>query len=354
MSSSFIADILRRIAPRIGARVVLEPLDERVGYLTFADGRRSYFRDNRFELNPLGSIRVAQDKQYCSYFLGSFGYQVPAELSFWNPCRFPRAIHQRGIVEALLFADSIGYPVFVKPNDKSQGLAVRKAYSPSELRRCAARALACSDVAIVQEACRGKDFRIVVLDGEVISAYERIPLMIIGDGLRNVRQLLTQRQRQFRSRGRDTTLRIDDEVRDCLKRRRMNLSSIPLPHQRVSLRDVANLSGGGESRDITSILHPDFARLACSVARDLCLRFCGIDLIATDATAPLKTYAILEVNSAPGLDHYALRSAAVQRQLVDSLYMRVLKAVERTPQPKCRIFNAFGNQATKNRKGPRR
>lgn len=328
MSGSFIADLLRRLAPQIGAAVHLEPEHERIGYLTFADGSRSFFRDNRFSLNDVGSVRVAQDKDYSTYFLRHFGYRVPKGITFWEKRRFQGARKRRSIDDALRFASRVKYPVFVKPNDRSQGAGVAKVWDASGLRKAAAAVFALSDVAVVQEAVRGRDYRIVVLEGQVISAYERRPLQITGDGTSTVRQLLEARQQQYLQQGRDTTIRIDARIKANLQRSGLRLSSILPRNRTVKLHDIANLSTGGDAIDITNTLHPTFAKLATSVAKDLCLRICGVDLIAPDATKPLSQYAILEVNSAPGLDHYALPDAKAQEQLVDQLYLKLLRALE--------------------------
>lgn len=45
-------------------------------------------------------------------------------------------------------------------------------------------------VAFVQEFVTGHDDRIVVLDGKIISAYERVPLLIMSDGKLSVQELL--------------------------------------------------------------------------------------------------------------------------------------------------------------------
>lgn len=44
----------------------------------------------------------------------------------------------------------------------------------------------------------GKDYRVVIFDDEVISAYERIPLFVIGDGVLTISELLRKKQEDFR------------------------------------------------------------------------------------------------------------------------------------------------------------
>jgi D-alanine-D-alanine ligase-like ATP-grasp enzyme len=185
---------------------------------------------------------------------------------------------------------------------------------------------------LVQEVCTGHDYRVVVLDGKVISAYERVPLKVTGDGRNSIRQLLRKLHQEFCRTGRDTCIPMQDpRILQRLRRVGQNLSTVPMKGESVQLLDVANLSLGGTTIDVTEHLHPTFAKLAANIARDMDLRFAGVDLIAADAGAPVDDYRILEVNSAPGLDHYA-SSGPEHEANIDALYLEVLKAVDR----KCR------------------
>jgi D-alanine-D-alanine ligase-like ATP-grasp enzyme len=59
------------------------------------------------------------------------------------------------------------------------------------------------------------------------------------------------------------------------------------------------------------------------------LRLCGVDLmIQEDISVKTDAYFILEINAAPGLDHYA-KIGDAQKQIVEKLYLEVLKHLER-------------------------
>ena len=321
--------ILRRIAPKLGARVVLEPEHGFVGTVYFRNGRKSLFWDNKFDLNPISSVKIAQDKGYTNFFLAEGGFKVPRECTV-----FARAFHRhianpRGLSSAGRFAKTIGYPVYVKAVRRSQGDMVFQAHSRLELFARLREIFHSDRMAIVQECCAGRDYRLVVLDGEVISAYQRVPLHVTGDGRRTVRQLLEAKQKEFVKSARDTVIPWRDlRLKRAMEKKGLGWRSVIPAGQRVTLLEVANLSLGGDTIDVTEHLDASVTRLAASVAQHLCLRFCGVDVMMTDATAPLGDYRILEVNSAPGLDHYAY-SGRRQRRLVDDLYLKVLKAVER-------------------------
>ena len=104
---------------------------------------------------------------------------------------------------------------------------------------------------------------------------------------------------------------------------------IPAKGQKVYLLDNANLSTGGDSVDVTEKVHPAFWKLAVNLTRDMGLRLCGVDImIEGDISQTPDIYWILEINSAPGLDHYAKLGKA-QEDIVERLYLEVLKHMER-------------------------
>lgn len=58
------------------------------------------------------------------------------------------------------------------------------------------------------------------------------------------------------------------------------------------------------------------------------LRLCGVDLMVEgDISEEPTRYFVLEINAAPGLDHYA-QTGATQQKIVENMYLEVLKAME--------------------------
>jgi D-alanine-D-alanine ligase-like ATP-grasp enzyme len=169
-----------------------------------------------------------------------------------------------------------------------------------------------------------------VLDDVVISAYERIPLCVEGDGRSSIKKLLEDKQVLFDKLKRDTVIKYDDiRIAMKLSRQKLSYDSILPVGKRVFLLDNANLSTGGDSVDVTHCVHPRFEELAVRLTKDMGLRLCGVDLITQgDISNETGEYWILEVNAAPGLDHYA-RSGEKQRKDVEALYTKVLQSLEK-------------------------
>jgi len=331
MKENLVARTLKKIAPRIGARVILEPKWGKVGQIIFESGRKRYFRYSTLDLNRMGASDIARDKDYAKFFMKRMGYPVITGKAFCTE-KWAAQIHSHeSIAAAYRYARKLGWPVIVKPNSKSQGRCVFKAQTRRAFETAFKAASKMDTMILVETFVTGHDYRLVVLDGRVISAYERIPLSVTGDGRTSIRGLLHKKQRIFKRTGRDTVLKLDDRrIADKLSRQGLSFYSRPSKGQLVYLLDNANLSSGGDSKDVTEVVHPDFQKLAVNVTKDMGLRLCGVDLmIAGDISqAPRKgEYWIIEINSAPGLDHYATIGKA-QQKIVEDLYLEVLKAMD--------------------------
>src|SRR5690348_16235932 len=62
-----LGQILQKIAPRIGATVLMEPEWGIVGQITYKNGLRRYFKYSSLDVNPLASSDIAKDKDYASF-----------------------------------------------------------------------------------------------------------------------------------------------------------------------------------------------------------------------------------------------------------------------------------------------
>jgi D-alanine-D-alanine ligase-like ATP-grasp enzyme len=325
-----LGQVLQKIAHKIGATVVMEPEWNIVGQIIFKSGRKRYFRYSSLDINRLGSSDIAKDKGFSTFFMKSMGYKVIPGKTFYS-ADWAKAIHSRENIDAgYLFAQKLGFPVIVKPNSGSQGTGVALVYNKSQFYRAMRFIFKRDRVALVQKLVQGRDYRVVVLDNDVISAYERIPLNVVADGVSTINRLLQKKQKQFVASSRDTKIKMDDaRISEKLARQGLSLLSVPKKGERIYLLDNANLSTGGDSVDVTKKIHPEFRKLAIKLTKDMGLRLCGVDLMVSgDITSKPETYWILEINAAPGLDHYAQMGRA-QEKVVEALYLKVLKSMEK-------------------------
>lgn len=328
-----LAPLLRKLGRRIGARVVVEPKWKIAGQIVFPGragkgGKKRYFRYNTLDLNPVGASDIAKDKDYASFFMRRMGYPTVPGKTFFSDEWCEAIGSNRDINAAYVYAKKAGFPLIVKPNSGSQGVAVALVHNKRGFFKAMRSVFKRDRIALVQRYVQGKDYRVVVLDKEVISAYERVPLNVTGDGKSTVRQLLAKKARAFSASSRDTRLKLNDSrIADKLKHQSLTLLSVPARGERIFLLDSANLSSGGDAIDVTREMHPDFKKLAIKLTKDMGLRLCGVDLmIDGNIHKKPKNYWILEINAAPGLDHY-VKTGKVQEKIVEKLYLKVLKSM---------------------------
>ena len=320
--------VLKKIAPAIGAKVILEPEWGIVGQIRFKNGRKRYFRYSSLDLNPLGASEISKDKDYAYFFMRKMGYPTIPGRSFFSD-EWCKAIGSRkNIRAAFAYAKKMGFPVIVKPNSGSRGAGVAKVWNKREFYRALKAIFRRDRIALVQKAIKGRDYRVVVLDDKVISAYERIPLNVVGDGTSTIKRLLAQKQAGFAATGRDTKIKSDDlRIAQKLKRQGFSMRSVPGHGECIFLLDNANLSSGGDAIEKTARMHPGFRNIAVRLTRDMGLRLCGVDLIiAGTIEEPPRKYWVIETNAAPGLDHYVL-SGKKQKRVVERMYAKVLRAM---------------------------
>ncbi len=327
----YLTQLIQKLAPKIGATVVIEPEWGIVAQIIYKNGVVRSLRMYSLDLNHIASSDIARDKDYAKYFMQKRGYPVAKGQTFFSDEWAEAVKSNRKIGEAVKYAQKLGYPVIVKPNSKSQGADVFLIWNKKELVLALHKIFKGDKIAILERYLPGNDYRVVVLDGEIISAYQRIPLSVIGDGKNSILSLLKKKQKLFEKEGRDTRINFKDpRIKMKLAKQKLTFQSILQKGRKVFLLDNANLSTGGDAVDVTKTIHKDFAKIAINLTRDMGLRIAGVDIMVTkgDITQSLKQtkYYIIEINAAPGLDHY-VTTGARQRKAVEAMYLKVFKAL---------------------------
>lgn len=329
MKYPFASKLLAEIGPAMGILVELEPEYQFAGELVFPNGRRHLFRNTNFNVNPAGSTEIAKDKGYTTFFLKKHGINAPKNQAFFSSklnANLP-VKKRKGIEEALLFANSLGYPVYIKPNNLSQGAFVTKAYMADDIKKTAEMIFTRTDVFLIEETCPGHDYRVVILGEKIISAYERVPLSLTGNGSSSIEELLKISQNNLENQGRPNSEinPLDSRIDIKLRELKLSRSTVLQINQHINLLDNANLSTGGTSVDVTMRIHPSFSKIAIKAAKILGLKLAGVDIICKDITesADSQKWNIIELNAAPGLDNYASLGIE-QTDRVKNLYKEVL------------------------------
>ncbi|MDA8235799.1 MAG: cyanophycin synthetase [Clostridia bacterium] len=271
------------------------------------------------------AVDIACDKILTKEILGEMGIPVP-----------PGGLAGTE-EEAAALAEQIGYPVVVKPFNGNQGKGVSLNLTNSvEVRKAYQLAAELSNKIIIEKYIPGRHYRVLVVGDRVVAVSERIPAMVVGDGLHTINQLIELvNEDPLRGEGHEkplTKIKIDPVVIINLARKGLSLDDIPPAGVQIFLRENANLSTGGTAIDVTDLIHPTNVQLALRAVKLIGLDVAGVDLVTQDIRRPITgaNGAIIEVNAAPGIrmHHYPSggQSRDAGKAIVDFLFPEGVEA----------------------------
>jgi cyanophycin synthetase len=267
-------------------------------------------------------IEMAGDKESTITMLRESNIPVPKGDVIYFFDELEEAIDQVG-----------GFPIVVKPLDGNHGRGItlnitnwRDAEAAYDLAKDESK----SGGVLVERFYRGRDFRVLVVNGSVVAAAERVPAHVVGDGRSTIAELVEQVNRDpRRGNGHEnmlTRIKLDDQSEQVLKQQGYRFSSIPNAGEICYLRATANLSTGGIAIDRTDEIHPENIWLCQRAAKIIGLDIAGIDITSPAIDRPLREVdgVIVEVNAAPGLRMHLQPSEGTPRNvaapILDMLY----------------------------------
>ena len=327
--------LLAELCQEKGIKLALDSEFFYFGYIETDSGKRLPIKGGAFALNSYAAGEAARDKDFCGRLLQDAGLPTPdfklihsdkaiRQLSTANP-------HVAQSLSALTkvgeLARSLGYPVFIKPNEGTQGVGVQKINSEAELNTHLASALQANDRMLVQEAVSGRDYRVIVLDGSILAIIERRPLSIIGNGSSTIAELLTEKIKTLTTRSGGYKVESDDpRILKVIQEAGYELTTCLNNNESLQLLSNANLSTGGEAIDVTDHASQRFKELAVQAARVCGLRYAGVDILCDDLSKADAPANVLELNAGPGLTNF-WQAAPEHQPRVRAIYRGVLEAM---------------------------
>jgi cyanophycin synthetase len=239
----------------------------------------------------------------------------------------------KSAIQLLLAADAIGYPIVLKPQcgHQGQGVYVNIKNEKEALRAYKKLNKAYKDI-IVEKYIEGNDYRVCVVDGEVVAVALRLKPFIIGDGKKSIKELIEDvNSDPNRGDGHEkplTKVNVDDFLINEISKQGYELQSILPEGYKILLRENANLSTGGIAIDCTDDICIENIEVCKRAAKAVGLNICGIDLCCKDIGKPIgKDGVIVEINAAPGIrmHHYPYegKSRNVAKAIVEMMFKEI-------------------------------
>ncbi|MCE3254647.1 MAG: cphA [Rickettsiaceae bacterium] len=254
---------------------------------------------------------------------------------------------------ALETFEELGVPVTVKPLDSNHGHGVSTAlYSDEEVTEAFGRAKEYSNYIIVEKHFTGRDYRVLIVNGEMVAAAERVPAHVIGNGVDTIAKLIEEvNEDPHRGEGHEdvlTRIVIDETLTSWIARSNLTLESIPDKGQKIILSPTANLSTGGTAVDCTDDIHPDNASIARRAALTIGLDIAGIDMILPDIEKSwTKTGGgIIEVNASPGFRMHLHPAKGLPRNVAKPVISGLFPPGAKTQIPVVGVTGTNGKSTT--------
>jgi cyanophycin synthetase len=259
---------------------------------------------------PHIAVELASDKEETNKILATLGLPVPRQELVQSETQAVRA------------ARRIGFPVVTKPYNGNHGRGISiRLMTDEEVTQGYLTAREHSRSVIVETFLEGDDHRLLVVNGELVAATRRTPGHVVGDGAKNILELIeVVNQDPRRGVGHEkvlTRLELDAQALKMLERVQLTADSVPPAGMIVYLRSTANLSTGGTATDVTDVIHPDNRDMAVRAVRAVGLDVGGVDFLSTDITESYRKIGggICEVNAAPGFRMHVAPSEGTSRDV---------------------------------------
>ena len=251
--------------------------------------------------------------------------------------------------EFITFANSLGYPVVVKPSDGYGGKGITTDIRDDEQLISALDELKSSLTSktkiIIEKYHTGKDYRLYVVGDEVVASAMRIPANIVGDGKSTIKELIEQKnslRRKSKGPSNRSIINEDEELKNTLKEKNLTLDFIPSKKELIFIKKKANVSSGGESIDVTDEMRSEYKQIAIDAVKSIGGLYIGaVDLLIDDDK---RSAIVLEINSKPGIDIQIYptygRARDIPEKLIDYLFP---ESIENKTKNSRKMYFDYGN-----------
>ncbi len=226
---------------------------------------------------------------------------------------------ERGLKDAI---DYIKYPIVIKPINGNHGRGITidiNNYEDALEGFKAAKEV--SRRVIIEKYITGDDYRLLVINHRLVAAALRTPAHVVGDGKSTIQELVDKvNEDPRRGYGHEkvlTAIKMNDMTLNLIQAAGYSIESILEKDEVLTLKDTANLSTGGTAKDVTDIVHPENIFMAERISRVIGLDICGIDVMCSDISKPLRETggAVLEVNAGPGFRMHLAPTEGIPRNV---------------------------------------
>lgn len=266
------------------------------------------------------SVLIMENKTVTKKVLAEKGVKVPRGEEF------------NSIEDAKIKAHNyINKPIVIKPKSTNFGIGINiftEGANLEDIIHAFKIAFKNDNTVLIEEFIKGKEYRFLVINDEVVGILHRVPANVIGDGEKTITELVeVKNQDPLRGKGYVTPLekiRLEENAELFLKQQGKNFDYIPKKDEIIYLRENSNISTGGDSVDYTDDIPQKFKDIAVNAAKAAGAKICGVDMMLEDYRDENTNYAIIELNFNPAIHIHSYPYKGKERKIAT----HVLKLLE--------------------------
>jgi cyanophycin synthetase len=248
-----------------------------------------------YPINRAAPFGVARDKAFTHFLLSGAGFSVPEGEHFFLKER-AQYIRPPGRArsDAFEYAESLSsryhLPLIAKPNAGKGAKLVTFVHNETDLE-AAFNAIALEDeIALVQRFIDQPEFRLFLIDGEIVFAYAKSRAEITGDGKTTIADLCAAAKADSAS----TFVKAQLATRGLTPESRLEAGKT------LAVDFVSNISANGR---LAGFVEPtaSLRSWARRIARTVSLRVTGIDVFSRSRLGEPEDIVVTDVNGSPNL-----------------------------------------------------
>ncbi len=302
--------------------VAFEVLDRQENFVKLSrDGNIQYVKQaTKTSLDNYASILAMENKHVTKKILDEAGIRIPKGVEYTDA--------EQAQADFSFFE---GKAIVIKPNQTNFGLGItilKENQDKSMFNRAVDIAFEHDKTILIEEFIEGKEFRVFVIDSEVVGILHRVPANVTGDGKLNIRELVQLKNHDLlRGKGYRTPLekiQTGEAESMFLASQQKDFDYVPSEGETVFLRENSNISTGGDSIDFTDDIPDSYKQIAVKAAKALNVRITGLDMIIKNYKEEASdNYAIIELNFNPAIHihchPYQGKNRKLNARLMDAL-----------------------------------
>lgn len=302
--------------------VKFEILDRKENFIMLeSQGNVQYVKQaTKTSLDSYVTMLIMENKVVTKKVLEKVGVVVPSGKSYTD------------IESAKRDFKKYSNSIVIKPKSTNFGLGITiftKSFTKDDYDKAIDMAFKEDDSILIEKFIKGKEYRIFVVEDEVVGILHRVPANVIGDGHSTITKLVEiKNQDPLRGKGYKTPLekiKLEEPEALFLKGQGLSFESIPKKNETVYLRENSNISTGGDSLDYTDEIPNIYKKIAVEASKAAGAKICGVDMMIDNIKNenPQENYAIIEINFNPAIHIHCYPYKGKNRKLGD----KILKAL---------------------------